>query len=231
MDPSVVLALAMPAMERVDSAAIATHSESFFIASTLVIQPGLSHRPFSVRADLELDHPPVANPESRASGDLAHREPAGLRVAPEEVEDDDLIARIEVFGRLRCEVVEGMEPLSPGATHLFAPVHLSPVGWPEDDLRIGPVGVAVVAAAPALADPANQLHVLLGHAGGSIAPGAVTPCYSGLPGYWICCTDQPFPSGSLKKTKRPQGKSCTSLTSTPRAASSSWAVFASSTTS
>src|SRR4051812_7935708 len=221
----------MPALETVDSAAIAMNSESFFIASTLVLQPGLSHRPFPVRTDLELDHPPVANPETRAARDLAHRQPAGLRVAAEEIENDDLIASIEVFGRLRCEVVEGMEPLSPGATHLLAALDLDPVGRPEDDLRIGPVGAAVVTAAPALADPANQLDVLLGHAGGSIAPGAVTPSYSGLPGYWICCTDQPFPSGSLKKTKRPQGKSCTSLTSTPLAASSSWAVFASSTTS
>ena len=38
------------------------------------------------------------------------------------------------------------------------------------------------------------------------------PAYSsGRPGYWTCCTDQSLPSGSLKKTKRPQGKSCTSL--------------------
>src|SRR3954452_18783519 len=100
MDPSVVLALAMPAMERVESAAIATHSESFFIASTLIIQPGLSHRPFSVRADLELDHAPVANPEARATGDLAPREAAGLRAAGREIEDEGLIASIDGSGRL-----------------------------------------------------------------------------------------------------------------------------------
>ena len=36
----------------------------------------------------------------------------------------------------------------------------------------------------------------------------------------MACTAQPFPSGSLKKTNEPQGNSWTSLTSTPRPASS-----------
>ena len=40
-----------------------------------------------------------------------------------------------------------------------------------------------------------------------------------------------LPSGSLKKTKRPHGKSCTSPTSTPRSASSARAASASATTS
>ncbi len=46
----------------------------------------------------------------------------------------------------------------------------------------------------------------------------------------IACSAQPLPSGSLKKTKLPQGKSRTSLTSTPRRASSSRLASASSTT-
>ena len=46
----------------------------------------------------------------------------------------------------------------------------------------------------------------------------------------ICCTAQPLPSGSSKKTKRPQGNSCTSLTSAPRPTSSARAASASSTT-
>ena len=47
----------------------------------------------------------------------------------------------------------------------------------------------------------------------------------------ISCTAQPLPSGSLKKTKRPHGKSCTSPTSMPRPTSSARAASASGTTS
>ena len=47
----------------------------------------------------------------------------------------------------------------------------------------------------------------------------------------ICWTAQPFPSGSVKKTNRPHGKSWTSLTSTPRPERSSCAASMSATTS
>jgi hypothetical protein len=47
----------------------------------------------------------------------------------------------------------------------------------------------------------------------------------------ICCTLQRLPSGSLKKTNRPPGASRTSLTSTPRSASSRRAASTSGTTS
>src|SRR5439155_10783789 len=46
-----------------------------------------------------------------------------------------------------------------------------------------------------------------------------------------CWTDQRLPSGSLKNVKEPQGKSCTSLASTPRPTSSARAACTSSTTS
>ena len=50
------------------------------------------------------------------------------------------------------------------------------------------------------------------------------------PGVTSCCTAQPLPYGSAKKTKRPQGKSWTSLTSTPRSTSSACAASMSATT-
>src|SRR6185437_14468401 len=56
----------------------------------------------------------------------------------------------------------------------------------------------------------------------------VAPRRGGQP---TCWTAQPLPSGSVKKTKRPQGKSWTSPTSTPRASRSSRARSMSGTTS
>ena len=52
----------------------------------------------------------------------------------------------------------------------------------------------------------------------------------GQDGVTSCWIAQPLPSGSAKNTNRPQGNSCTSLTSTPRPASSRRAASASATT-
>jgi protoheme IX farnesyltransferase len=78
------------------------------------------------------------------------------------------------------------------------------------------------------------LHQLSGASvrGGDGGPARPSPGVRALyPRGGICCTDQPLPSGSWKKTNEPHGNSWTSPTSTPRAISSARAAWMSATTS
>ena len=67
---------------------------------------------------------------------------------------------------------------------------------------------------------------------GELRGSRVSLAYASGDGARGCCTDQPLPSGSLKNTNRPPGRSWTSLTtSTPRPTSSARAASMSETTS
>ena len=90
---------------------------------------------------LEAGHLPIAQGEDGGARDLIDRDAAALARAAEDLLNDDPVAGVVKVLSNDAELIEGTEPLGPGAAHrLDSPVHVGVrAGDRELDVRVRPV--------------------------------------------------------------------------------------------